>query len=167
MTKCNDHSVWPLAIWVIQVSDQSGRCPATKNAMEKNKSSNLPRFSQCCPDLILYLRIFKLNLTVAWYISVSFSSLLVDVIYEGTHANLQMMCLYLYLSLFRTLSRRTTMHSDILLVLLKKNCNIPNVTTNATYLAVLPRQGPRLTLGSQTGERTPKKAIFQLRRPVV
>ena len=25
----------------------------------------------------------------------------------------------------------------------------------------------RLTLGSQTGERTPKKAIFQLRRPVV
>ena len=118
MTKCNNRCVWPLAIWVIQVSDQSGRCPATKNAMEKNKSSNLPRFSQCCPDLILYLRIFKLNLTVAWYISVSFSSLLVDVIYEGTHANLQMMCLYLYLSLFRTLSRRTTMHSDILLVLL-------------------------------------------------
>ena len=29
------------------------------------------------------------------------------------------------------------------------------------------RQGPRLTLGSQTGERTPKKVIFQLRRPVV
>ena len=27
-----------------------------------------------------------------------------------------------------------------------------------------PRQGPRLTLGSQTGERTPKKAIFQLWR---
>ena len=23
-----------------------------------------------------------------------------------------------------------------------------------------PRQGPRLTLGSQAGERTPKKAIF-------
>ena len=25
-----------------------------------------------------------------------------------------------------------------------------------------PRQGPRLTLGSQTGERTPKKVVFQL-----
>ena len=33
------------------------------------------------------------------------------------------------------------------------------------YLEVdLGRQGPRLTLGSQTGERTPKKAIFQLWR---
>ena len=29
------------------------------------------------------------------------------------------------------------------------------------------RQGPRLTLGSQAGERTPKKSIFQLRRSVV
>ena len=31
---------------------------------------------------------------------------------------------------------------------------------------LLTRQGPRLTLGSQTGERTPKKAIFQLWRSV-
>ena len=35
------------------------------------------------------------------------------------------------------------------------------------YELYFARQGPRLTLGSQAGERTPKKAIFQLRRCVV
>ena len=33
-------------------------------------------------------------------------------------------------------------------------------------ISKLTRQGPRLTLGSQTGERTPKKVVFQLWRSV-
>ena len=32
----------------------------------------------------------------------------------------------------------------------------------ADRLGGSPRQGPRLTLGSQTGEQTPKKVVFQL-----
>ena len=118
MTKCNNHSVWPLAIWVIQVSDQSGRCPASKNAMKK---TNPLTFQGLANAALIWYYIWEF-LSLIWLLPGTFlfrfPAFLWDVIYEGTHTNLQMVCLYLYLSLFRSLSRRTTMHSDILLVLL-------------------------------------------------
>ena len=44
----------------------------------------------------------------------------------------------------------------------RRKGRIVNGEFPAIQMQVFPRQGPRLTLGSQTGEQTPKKVVFQL-----
>ena len=57
---------------------------------------------------------------------------------------------------------------DLIIKVGEKFLLISSVRSSSGYHGLLhTRQGPRLTLGSQAGERTPKKSIFQLRRSVV